>query len=181
MERRSCRICWRSLVPRAFNERWNPHQKTTSEVKQRTYTRTIETIEYPQNLSSKWLEVWLKSNRPENVTNIFINWQNRMKFRSSMFGFSSDPTLQNADWIWKHSRFFKIEFHDLDKIRWSIDSWSVNINKKISPSGWHESTYPPVSYKENIYATCNYLWKTRLCARKNIEKTRWYKTYNLLL
>ena len=84
MERRSCRICCRSLVPLAFNERWNPHQNTTSEVKQSVYARTIETIEYPQNLSRRWLEVWLNSKTPENVTNIFVNWQNRIKRWSSM-------------------------------------------------------------------------------------------------
>lgn len=151
IERRSCRICWRSLVPRAFNERWNPHQNTNSEVKQRTYTKTIETIEYPKNLSRRWLEVWLKSRRPENVTNIFINSQNRMNFPSSIFGFSSDTTSQNANRIRKHSTFFKLKFQGLHKFRRSIDPWFVNINKEISPRDWREPTGPPVSYARRTF------------------------------
>ena len=151
MERRSCRICCRSLVPLAFNERWNPHQNTTSEVKQRTYARTIETIEYPQNPSRRWLAVWLNSKTKENVTNIFVNWQNRMKLRSSMFGFSSDTSVCTKRWLnLKTFNVFqnKIPRPTQYKIQRSMEPWFVNINKKIWPRDWHEPTGQPVTQKK---------------------------------
>ena len=97
MDRSSWISAWRSLVPRAFNHRWNPHQKTKSEEKHKAYTITIEMQEYPQNLNSRRLEVWLKNRKPENTEKTLRNRQNRARLWRSIFIIGL--------WIWSSPLF----------------------------------------------------------------------------